>query len=267
MAPAQAWLQRRLAQFDWEARSRVIEDGHGRIVGSVLVVGRPTPDGVLSTLYIAGPLDLREDLGRWGLTFSRAAGANVALVFAAKGQGQPLARLGLQNVRPWWRMDRSLARPVPAANPPRGYRLVDGTTAQAGSWESTFNRAFADHWRFKPWSQEMATGSTAELSLLAVSIDGGEPAAITIAEVETYPGDPRPQPVGLVAQVGTVPEHRRRGLASWLVTEVLRRLRDSGARSASLYVDGFSQNRAHDAYQKVGFEVAFESEVWEATFP
>ena len=65
---------------------------------------------------------------------------------------------------------------------------------------------------------------------------------------------------------GTLPEHRRRGLAIWLVAETLLRLHRGGARSASLYVDGKSPFPAYDAYSKLGFKVAFESEVWEATF-
>src|SRR5207248_9917277 len=71
-------------------------------------------------------------------------------------------------------------------------------------------------------------------------------AAITLGEVEDYGADPRPQPVGLVSSVGTMPEHRRRGLAGWLVAEVLRRLRAAGARHASLYVDGMSPMRSEE---------------------
>jgi ribosomal protein S18 acetylase RimI-like enzyme len=73
--------------------------------------------------------------------------------------------------------------------------------------------------------------------------------------------------VGLISSVGTLPAHRRHGLARWLVAEVMRRLRAAGARSASLYVDGMNPTRAFEIYRKLGFEVAFEAEVWEATFP
>jgi len=48
------------------------------------------------------------------------------------------------------------------------------------------------------------------------------------------------------------------------VAELLNRLRDDGARSASLYVDRWNRTRVFDAYRKLGFEPAFESEVWEA---
>jgi ribosomal protein S18 acetylase RimI-like enzyme len=102
---------------------------------------------------------------------------------------------------------------------------------------------------------------------LAVVSTTGKPAALTLCQVETYAGDLRPQPVGLVSSVGTIPEHRRRGLASWLVAEGLQRLRRAGARHASLYVDGLSSTRAFDAYRKLGFELAFVTEVWEANFP
>ena len=131
-----------------------------------------------------------------------------------------------------------------------------------------FNRTFVDHWRFVPRAEgEILAGKLRELSLMAVTSEGGAPAAMTLAEIEAYPGDTRPQPVGLVSSVGTVPEHRRRGLAGWLVAESLHRLRRAGARHASLYVDGLSPMRAYDVYGKLGFAVMFEAEVWEATFP
>src|SRR5207248_6973411 len=85
-----------------------------------------------------------------------------------------------------------------------------------------------------------------QLSLMAIVEADSSPAAITLGEVEDYGADPRPQPVGLVSSVGTMPEHRRRGLAGWLVAEVLRRLRAAGARHASLYVDGMSPMRSEE---------------------
>ena len=95
---------------------------------------------------------------------------------------------------------------------------------------------------------------------------GGSPASVTLCQIETHTADARPQPVGIVGSVGTLPEHRRRGLANWLVAEALQRMRRGGARHASLYVDGWNPTHAFDGYRKLGFEVAFEAEVWEATF-
>ncbi|MGH7764906.1 MAG: GNAT family N-acetyltransferase [Candidatus Dormibacteraceae bacterium] len=266
--PDEPGLARALATFDWEAKSRVVEDRDGRITGSILVTGRPTPEGVVSTMYVAGRPAILTELGRWGLIFSRAAGARVIQVTIAKGHGACLAALGFRNVRPWWRMDRSLESALRGVRPIDGYRLVDGASAPLGLWEEIFNRSFADHWRFSPRSQdEIVAGRTAQLCLAAVSSEDQAAAAITFGELETYLEDRRSQPVGLVSHVGTAPGHRRRGLATWLVTEVLLRLREAGARHASLYVDAQNETRAFDVYHSLGFELEFQAEVWEATFP
>lgn len=266
MLPNETRLRRMLARFDWEAKSRVVEDD-GRLSGSVLVTSRPSPEGVLSNVYAAGEKDVYTDLVRWGVQLSRAAGASIAQVFVGKGGAHGLEALGLELVRPWWRMDRTLDT-LPESRPVHGYVLADATTVPPGVWGEMFNLTFADHWRFVPRAEEeILIDRPAELSLMAVSAADRSPAAITLGEVEDYGADPRPQPVGLISSVGTVPEHRRRGLAAWLVAEVLRRLREAGARHASLYVDGLSPMRAFDVYRKLGFEVVSEAEVWEATFP
>lgn len=267
MAPSESFLRRVLAHFDWETKSRVIEEA-GRMAGSVLVMSRPSPDGVIATVYAAGNGDRYRDMVRWGVQFARAAGATIVQTTVAAGRGDGLADAGLKVVRPWWRMDRTLADGLPDVAAVPGYRVIDGTAVRPGRWSEMFNRTFVDHWRFMPRAEgEILAGKHPQLSLMAVTTEAGAPAAMTLAEIEAYPGDARPQPVGLVSSVGTVPEHRRRGLASWLVAESLHRLRSAGARHASLYVDGLSPMRAYDVYGKLGFAVKFEAEVWEATFP
>jgi ribosomal protein S18 acetylase RimI-like enzyme len=268
-APPESQLQRMLSRFDWEAKSRVVDsDESNDLAGAVLVTSRTTHDGVVATLHCAGPPDIARSLVSWGLQLSHAAGASAADVFIGHGYGDVFKALGMKMVRPWWRMDRSLTGNLPVAEPVAGYTLIDGTSAAQRSWADLFNRSFEDHWRFSPRSEEeLIRDKSPELCLMAVTAANHLPAAITQGQVETYVDDPRPQPVGLVSAVGTAPEHRRRGLATWLVAEVLSRLRDSGAGFGSLYVDGLSGTRAFDAYRKLGFEVAFEAEVWEATFP
>jgi mycothiol synthase len=265
--PRESHLRALLAKMDWEARSRVVEGDDG-LAAAAIVTSRATPNGVVAYVDAAGPPEIADDLTSWALRLSAAAGASAAEVLSAQGHGDTLGRLGLQMVRPWWRMDRSLAGELPDVRPVRGYELIDGSKVEAGSWEDMHNRSFADHWRFSPRTEEeLLAGKTASLCLMVVAEEDRSPAAVTLGQLEAYPDDPRPQPVGLVSSVGTVPEHRRRGLAGWLVAEVLGRLRDAGARHASLYVDGWNETRAYDAYHKLGFELAFQAEVWEATFP
>ena len=257
----------RLARFDWDTKSRVLEVD-GQLEGAVLVTARPTPDGVMADVYAAGRDHAFAEMAEWGVNFARASGATVLHTMVAKGRGDGLAELGLEAVRPWWRMDRSLVDGVPDVEPIAGYDLVDVVAAPAGAWAQTFNGSFADHWRFVPRTEaEIIAGKSPSLSLMALSAREREPASIALGEVEELTGDPRPQPLGLISSVGTVPNHRRRGLARWLVAEELRRLRDAGARHASLYVDGLNPMRAYDVYRKLGFEVAYEAEVWEATVP
>jgi ribosomal protein S18 acetylase RimI-like enzyme len=263
--PDEMRLRRFLARFDWDSRSR-IEDRGGAVTGSVLVMSRQTPDGTLAFVYAAGVDDTFAQMVRWGVQFSRAAGAAIVQMRVARGFGEPLAAAGLRAVRPWWRMDRGLEDGMPAIVAVQGYELIDGTTAAPGSWGEAFNRSFADHWRYIPQAEEeLLSGKDRELCLMALT-PAGTPAAITLCEIESDPMDGRPRPVGQVSSVGTVPQHRRRGLAGWLVAESLRRLRAGGARLASLYVDGLNHTRAGDVYRKLGFEVVHQAEVWEATF-
>jgi ribosomal protein S18 acetylase RimI-like enzyme len=270
--PRERDLRGLLAHFDWDARSRLVEDGAAGLTGAVMVTSRPTPEGTIARVDPAAVGEdsarVMRELANWGIQLSRAAGAVAAQVWVGPGHGAVLRRLGLELVRPWWRMDRSVGGDLPTPVSVDGYELRDGSRVPKGSWADMHNRSFADHWRFSPRSEdELMLGKPPELRLMAVVASTGEPAAVTLCQVEAYAADSRPQPVGLVSSVGTLPEHRRRGLANWLVAEGLLRLRRAGARHASLYVDGWNHTRAFDAYRKLGFELAFEAEVWEATFP
>jgi ribosomal protein S18 acetylase RimI-like enzyme len=255
-------------RFDWEARSRVIEGGNGALAGVVMVTDSTSPDGPLAHLDVAATTaGMAQELAGWGVALSRASGAVAAMTWVRRGHGEPLSEAGLELARPWWRMDRSLETELPEPRAVAGCQLLDGNTVRPASWADMHNRSFADHWRFSSRTEdEVVGGSTPELSLMAVTADG-EPAAFTMCEVEALDPDSRQQPVGIVKTVGTISKHRRRGLATWLVAEGIGRLRHAGARCASLYVDGWNQTRAYDVYRKLGFEVAFEAEVWEATFP
>ena len=265
-APSESRTRARLARFDWAGKSRVIER-NGQVEGAVIVVARPGPDGLLADVYAAGRGDGYADAVGWGVMFAQAAGAKIVHTMMAKDRGVGLERLGLRRARPWWRMDRSLGDALQEVAPVPGYELVDATRAAPGLWTEMFNRSFADHWRFAPRAEaEIVGGKPPELCLMAVTSTSRVPAAITLGETEDFAGDPRSQPVGLISSVGTVPEHRRRGLAGWLVAEEMRRLCDAGARHASLYVDGMNPMRAYDVYRKLGFEVVYEAEVWEASF-
>ena len=269
--PGEGQIRSMLAGFDWEARSRIVDGLGGALDGAVLVFNRatelPTTIAAVEASVNAGRDELLNDLTRWGVGLSRAAGAGSVQVWRGSGQREELEQLGLELIRMWWRMDMRLPAETPRyLSPVASYQLRDATNVRSEMWADVHNRAFADHWRFFPRTErELMAGRPPELSLMAMT-SKESPAAVTLAQIEVYPDDLRRQPVGVISSVGTLPEHRRRGLATWLVAEALVRLHHGGARSASLYVDGQSPMRAFDAYRKLGFELAFETEVWEATF-
>ena len=267
--PPERMMQRVLAGFEWEACSRVVESAKA-VEGVVLVIRRAADDMTIARIEAAAAEDadpaLMPSMVGWGLGLARAAGAQLAQVWRAAGTSGWLRDLGLEPVRPWLRMDRSLAVALPSVEPVAGYRLLDPDAIPPGVWGDVFNHSFADHWRFVPRADEQLRSGPPELSLMAAD-SAGNPVAITLCEVEEHQVDLRPQPVGIVGSVGTLPAHRRRGLARWLVSEGLVRLRAAGAATASLYVDGKNQNRAADLYTNLGFGVTFDTTVWEATFP
>jgi ribosomal protein S18 acetylase RimI-like enzyme len=263
--PANGQLERLMEGFDWRSRSLVVErDGAVQAVG--LVTARDTVDGLVARTEVAARDDGdRVALLRWGLGLGRAAGARFGQVWRPAGGGQGMDDLGLEPVRPFWRMDRPHLDGLPAPRLPEAYQLAVGPPWRVAA--ETYNRAFGEHWRFSPMPLEPPPEAprSRDLQLLSVNT-AGRPAAVVLCEVEQRdPGlDLRSQPVGVVSVVGTVPEHRRRGLGAALTAEGLRRLREHGAASASLYVDGLNPTRAYDLYRRLGFAVGFEYEVYEA---
>jgi mycothiol synthase len=262
--PDRSWLQRQMGDFDWEARSRALENGSGP-QGFVLVWHREGMEGTVARLETAARSEpARLELLEWGLRLSRAAGASAAQAWLpADYDAAALAPLGLSPVRTFWRMDRPDLEGVPAAPLAAGYRLA--VPAQPGVAAQTFNQAFADHWRFSPVTadQVRSYGQPADLCLIAMTEDD-TPAAIVWSALEEHDADTRAQPVGLVNVVGTVPGHRRQGLGLALTAEALRRLNRHAARSASLYVDAMNPTRAYELYRRLGFEVAYQYQVFEA---
>lgn len=268
--PSGAWFDALLRHFDWEARSRVVEEG-GHIRAAILVIPRRAGGRTLARLEVTGEAERRAELVDWGRRLAHAAGAEAVQAWRGRGHGRELQSLGFEVVRPFWRMDRPGLDGIPDLPLGAPYQLVSDADAGVPSarWAATYNLAFAEHWQHSPMEVddvERRRGLADHepgLQLLAVTPQGVA-GALVIASVERYEHDRRAQPVGVVAVVGTVPGHRRRGLAGYLLAESLRRLRAAGAASASLYVDGLNPTGADRVYRRLGFEVGYEMEVWEA---
>ncbi len=259
--PAHA-LQGLSRAIDWRTHSRVVEDEDG-LRAIVLVLERSGPEGVVARVETAARDEAeRKRLLGWGIELGLATGASAVEVWRPRAAPDPPRDLGLTAVRPFWRMDRADLTGLAEHPLPPGYRLARRPDPRQET--AVFNRAFQRHWRFQPVESGAGRGRSSALNLLALGPDGA-PAAIVWGSLEWYEADDRAQPVGLVEAVGTLPEHRRRGVASALLIEALRRLHRRGARTASLYVDGLNPTGAAAVYHRLGFRIGFEYEVFEAT--
>src|SRR5439155_26901765 len=112
IVPGETRLRRMLGRCDWDSKSRVV-DRDERIACSVIVMSRPSPDGVLANVYAAGEPDVFLGMVRWVVEFCQAAGAAVTQGFGGKDRGAGFPGVGLRHVRPWWRMERGIVDCLP----------------------------------------------------------------------------------------------------------------------------------------------------------
>jgi ribosomal protein S18 acetylase RimI-like enzyme len=109
----------------------------------------------------------------------------------------------------------------------------------------------ADTWRS---FQERLPGYRADLDLLVVAPDGTGASAITCwYDLATRCGE--------IEAVGTVPEHRRRGLCRALIIDGLRRLRAAGATHAVVQTT-IANAPARALYPSCGFTPAGIDRAW-----
>jgi GNAT superfamily N-acetyltransferase len=143
---------------------------------------------------------------------------------------------------------------IPAAPLPAGYALRSGADADALARLQAAARAGppipASSYRALPGSRFYRT----DLDLVATTADG-TPMAFALVWFDAANG------AGLFEPVGCHPDHRRRGLATALLCEGLRRLRDLGATHA-LVANRVGNEAAGALYESVGFAPDGRSRTW-----
>jgi len=119
------------------------------------------------------------------------------------------------------------------------------------------NAAFADHWGSQPievdaWKSYNA-GEFFEPDTSWVVYEGATPVAYV--KSGTYPHDfeDRGRSESWIEGIGTVRDHRGRGIASALITMALQGYRDGGMEYACLAVDSESPTGANRIYERLGF--------------
>jgi len=169
-----------------------------------------------------------------------------------------LEKLEYRAARVFERMSLDLAAPyVPEPVVPSYELRPLAGVDEVDAWNALFNVAFRDHYDFHRITREQRLWEMAkpshvpELDLVAVAPDGSLAAFCWIMrrkpddrEVEWY-----------VDLVGTLPEHRRRGLAGALISKGLAGAQERGGRRVLLEVDATSETGANRPYERLGFKV------------
>jgi mycothiol synthase len=225
-------------------------------------------DAALQRVTLAGYV--RPDLRRRGLGtyLLRWSQARAQALYPAGAAGQRWLRVatesltdsahrlyrahGFESVFDELVMRRDLHLSLPVQPLPKGVTLTPWQPEAAEQFFQAYHAAFRERpgfpgWSAAEWISRVTDNDLApEWSLLARAEEG--PLGFIIGTIDLT-GSP---PGGYVWQIGVVPWARRRGLASCLMAESLRRMQAAGAPCADLAVHTNNPG-AIQAYAKLGF--------------
>ena len=160
---------------------------------------------------------------------------------------------GFQSVFEELVMERALSTPLPEAGLPPDVTLVNWQAGLAEQFFCAYQTAFRERPGFPGYSAAEWIGQTTESDF--------KPEWSFLARVQAAPSGfvlgyidlTRDPPGGYIGQVGVAPAQRRRGLASLLLVESMRRMQAEGVRAALLAVH-VNNPGALEAYTRIGFK-------------
>jgi GNAT superfamily N-acetyltransferase len=262
---------------DPEHNARLVWDG-GDLVAFAWLTVRPGSREAHKVSMWAGvrPSHRRRGIGTQLFEWAIARGEEIASSMdpglatkletdAAAHQEQLLAlaeRMGLEAVRHFYEIARPTSAPLADAPAPAGLELVPWSPELDEGARLAHVESFADHWGSEPRTVEEWTqwytghrGFRPDLSVLAVEPASDEVVGLVLCAA--YPQDWVTVPVeAWVNTVGTRRAWRGKGVASWLMTDVLRKIAaaDDGFERAILGVDSENPTGALRVYRRLGFD-------------
>jgi len=178
-------------------------------------------------------------------------------------------RFGLESVRYFADLRADLSVPTPArhtaaATPAAatpgalGFRIIPWDLARNEEARLMKNAAFMDHWGSTPtppewWAaQTSGFGSRVDWSYFAVNNDDQ-----IIGHLITHRTPNDDEVLGAkyawIDNIGTLAEHRGRGIATQLISTALAKYRAEGMQFAALGVDSANPTGAYRLYESLGF--------------
>lgn len=166
-------------------------------------------------------------------------------------------RAGVPTARYFYEMERPLTD-LPDRPVPDGVRLVDWDEVRSEEARAVLNTAFRDHWGHADATPEMWRDRLAASSFrpdwTVLAVEAATDSVVAVAWGSAYEQDwTDDHHEGYTDDLGVLREHRRRGLASALLAEQMRRFATSGMNTASLGVDTENPSGALGLYQHLGY--------------
>ncbi|MFI7284966.1 GNAT family N-acetyltransferase [Micromonospora chersina] len=166
---------------------------------------------------------------------------------------------GFTPVRYYQHMEHPLGHAIPDTAIPVGMRVEVWSEQNDEEFRMIRNESFRDHWSLAPlpadsWKNKVTNHTfRPEASFLLRDVTNGTPAGMLVTkywEADTVATGVRNAHFMFI---GTLGDHRRRGVASALIAHALRAVADQGYGRASLQVDSANPTGAFGLYEKAGF--------------
>jgi ribosomal protein S18 acetylase RimI-like enzyme len=219
----------------------------------------------LGTLMLGRSLDRARAIHAADAPDSPARYAHQALA-GRDDQADLLATAGFSRGRHSFLMVADLHGGIPKLVMPDGLTAGPFDRTRSEELRLAHNAAFADYPDGTPISAEFwglfmgsAEHNRHHLSVVARDASGAV-AGYVFAHEYAVPPSGGPGPEIHIPYVGTLPEHRGRGLAAALLARVLRLSRAEGYDTASLNVDTANPTGALGIYERAGFRTSYRQD-------
>lgn len=176
---------------------------------------------------------------------------------------------GYSAMRYYDELVRDLSGPIEVGSIPDGMTVQTWADAPLSDSLVVHNASFTDHWGSQPLSEARWAHKESEFRLPAASYvmyDGDEPVGYLMSAAYPHDFEDKGRSEAWVEGLGTVPSHRKQGVASALVALAMGSFRSLGLEYATLGVDSENASGAYHLYEALGFvrdrcEIAYVKEL------
>lgn len=259
--------------IDLERDTVVAFADDGTMVAHGIVIETPEPESIVRVFLHGGvhPQHRGRGLGRAMLAWQLARGHErlstsehrmpgwllSSAADRAPEHGALLRAAGFTAARYFTTLEAALDVELPDRPLPAGVRVVPFSAELSERVRLAKNASFADHWGSQPvvaesWDANVAL-PTFRADLSRVALVGEEVVAFATVEVNEEDWPRQGFTSSYIGLVGTLREHRGRGLAGALLAEVMRASRQAGLERCVLDVDTENPTGALGVYTRLGF--------------